>query len=123
QVDALEHAASDDADTIAAAVTGALLDRHGTGRIVFRNTRRTVSGFPQRRLLRYPLALPELYAGLEAELQPERHHAQDWLREDPRVVWLYELLRERRDEKFLVICKHRRTAAALEDLLRLSRGI
>ena len=34
------------ADAHAAAVTEALLDRHGTGRIVFRNTRRNVSGFP-----------------------------------------------------------------------------
>ena len=32
-----------------------LLDRHGTGRVLFRNTRAAVKGFPQRRLHTYPL--------------------------------------------------------------------
>ncbi|WP_304299744.1 SNF2-related protein, partial [Chromatium okenii] len=32
-----------------------LLDRHGTGRVLFRNTRAAVAGFPQRQLLAYPL--------------------------------------------------------------------
>ncbi len=111
------------ADALASAVTEALLDRHGTGRIVFRNTRRTVSGFPQRLLWRHPLALPALYANLTAELEPEKYFPQDWLREDPRVMWLQELLRERRADKFLVICKHKDTAAALEEHLRVTRGL
>ncbi len=32
-----------------------LLDRHGTGRVLFRNTRAAVQGFPQRELHAYPL--------------------------------------------------------------------
>jgi len=38
-----------------------LLDRHGTGRILFRNSRNTIKGFPARKLHATPLALPELY--------------------------------------------------------------
>jgi ATP-dependent helicase HepA len=113
----------EDAEALAGAVTEALLDRHGTGRIVFRNTRRNVSGFPQRLLHAHPLDLPPLYAKLGSDLQPEQYYPHDWLREDPRVAWLYELLREQRAEKFLVICKRKDTAAALEEFLRLSRGI
>jgi ATP-dependent helicase HepA len=38
-----------------------LLDRHGTGRILFRNSRNTIKGFPARKLHATPLVLPELY--------------------------------------------------------------
>ncbi|PAU74396.1 RNA polymerase-associated protein RapA [Halomonas salipaludis] len=38
-----------------------LLDRHGTGRVMFRNSRRHVGGFPARRLHVTPLALPSAY--------------------------------------------------------------
>ncbi|HEY0962861.1 MAG TPA: RNA polymerase-associated protein RapA [Pseudomonadales bacterium] len=111
------------ADAHAAAVTEALLDRHGTGRIVFRNTRRNVSGFPQRHLHASLLDPPPLYTALAHELQPEQYYPQDWLREDPRVGWLDELLRARRGEKFLIICRFRETAVGLEETLRLSRGV
>jgi ATP-dependent helicase HepA len=38
-----------------------LLDRHGTGRVLYRNTRAAVQGFPQRQLHAYPLTLPVEY--------------------------------------------------------------
>jgi len=38
-----------------------LLDRHGTGRVLFRNTRATVKGFPKRIQKSYPLELPLAY--------------------------------------------------------------
>ncbi|QEA38011.1 RNA polymerase-associated protein RapA [Pistricoccus aurantiacus] len=38
-----------------------LLDRHGTGRVMFRNSRRHVGGFPSRRLNVTPLELPLPY--------------------------------------------------------------
>lgn len=109
----------------AAALLDALLDRHGTGRVVFRNTRRTVSGFPARQLHRHPLALPDLYQALAGDLNPERQFLNDgaWLKEDPRIAWLDALLRSRRQDKFLLICSQRQTAAALEEFLRLHRGV
>ncbi|WP_447554921.1 RNA polymerase-associated protein RapA [Vreelandella sp. EE22] len=39
----------------------ALLDRHGTGRVMFRNSRRHVGGFPERRLHQSALELPSAY--------------------------------------------------------------
>ncbi|MDR0781401.1 MAG: DEAD/DEAH box helicase family protein, partial [Pseudomonadales bacterium] len=103
----------------------ALLDRHGTGRIVFRNTRRQVSGFPARRLCEYALALPPDYAAHASATLPEQHFlAEDaWIRLDPRVSWLYELLRQQRGDKFLLICHQRATAESLEAWLRLHRGV
>ena len=38
-----------------------LLDRHGTGRILFRNSRNTIKGFPAREIHPAPLTMPEQY--------------------------------------------------------------
>ena len=101
-----------------------LLDRFGTGRVLFRNTRASVPGFPKRRLHHYSLPLPGRYQPLASELYPERHVDEAvWLAQDPRVSWLENKLRELRPEKVLVICAHRETALALEQHLHLRAGI
>ena len=46
-----------------------LLDQHGTGRILFRNTRKSLTGFPSREVNVYPLDLPEAYDELR-KLRP-----------------------------------------------------
>ncbi|WP_447894859.1 RNA polymerase-associated protein RapA [Vreelandella sp. GE22] len=57
-----EAGASDEAKANAKAqLTNALLDRHGTGRVMFRNSRRHVGGFPERRLHQSALELPSAY--------------------------------------------------------------
>ncbi len=43
---------------IRAELTDALLDQHGTGRVMFRNTRTTIPGFPRRVARMCPLAAP-----------------------------------------------------------------
>ena len=105
-----------------------ILDRHGTGRVLFRNTRAAVEGFPARVLHRYPLPAPGEYlpaqADLEAQLHPERSRPDDsWLDFDPRVEWLENYLKQLRPEKALVICAHAETAVALEHHLHLRAGI
>ncbi len=54
-----------------------LLDQHGTGRVVFRNTRAAMTGFPKRRYC--PVALPDaslaLLARVSRELQAEEEAA------------------------------------------------
>jgi ATP-dependent helicase HepA len=106
-----------------------LLDRHGTGRVLFRNTRATISGFPQRRALRYPLRKPERLLEREPEapvehlLTPEILLGESWLAEDTRVRWLADFLAEHRREKILVICAHATTAIALEEHLRVRAGV
>jgi ATP-dependent helicase HepA len=87
-----------------------LLDRHGTGRVLFRNTRASVKGFPERRLHSYPLDEP-----LSMD--------DDWLDSDPRVEWLEQHLKSLRPEKVLVICAEADTAIALEHHLHMRAGI
>lgn len=103
----------------------ALLDRHGTGRIVFRNTRKQVSGFPERLLFAASLPCPALYAAQHDSLYPELAHVKsgDWLKTDPRVEFVLQLLHKNKQSKFLLICHERRTAEALEVFLRVQRGI
>lgn len=101
-----------------------LLDRHGTGRVLFRNTRDSVPGFPERRLHDYPMALPSCYTPYRHLLQPESASSEtDWIALDPRISWIESLLRELRSEKVLVICARRDTAITLEHHLHLRAGI
>jgi len=129
-------AAVSDGDTQASArLIRELLDRHGTGRVLFRNTRAAIQGFPERQLHPYPLALPDQYrdlpAGEHAELYPEvAFQAQGdvseeerWWRFDPRVDWLIDTLKMLKRTKVLVICAHAETAMDLEDALRVRSGI
>ena len=110
-------------------VLAELLDRHGTGRVLFRNTRATVSGFPERHLQTYPLEMPDRLkeppAGLSSKqlLTPEVSLGESWLVEDSRVQWLADFLLEIRPQKVLVICAHATTAIALEEHLRRTSGI
>jgi len=105
-----------------------ILDRHGTGRVLFRNTRAAVKGFPHRVLHRHPLPVPEQYAlaqvELDERLHPELPYIDDsWLSFDPRVQWLEDTLKQLRPAKALVICAHADTAVALEHHLHMRAGI
>jgi ATP-dependent helicase HepA len=101
-----------------------LLDRHGTGRVLYRNTRDSVGGFPSRELHTYEQELPEVYAtelfDLNSQLHPEANlPAETWINEDPRIPWLEEWLTNHPTEKVLLICASAETALALEEHLRL----
>ena len=106
-----------------------LLDRHGTGRVLFRNTRAGIAGFPERRLHSYPLEGPATEAAADADpviaaLYPETLCPDEsWVSDDPRVSWLEDKLKALRPEKVLVICAHATTAIALEHYLHLRAGI
>ena len=101
-----------------------MLDRYGTGRVLYRNTRKGVSGFPTRHRVFHPLLAPSLYASNIDLLHPEvEHSSDDWIDHDPRVKWLEDHLKSLRPEKALVICAHRDTAIALEHHLHLKAGV
>ena len=104
------------------------LDQFGTGRILFRNTRDTVKGFPERRLTTYPLEFPEQFlpetdSELTHLVQPETLLGEDWLELDPRVEWLVDWLKQHRGEKTLLITANAETAKELELHLRLQHGV
>ncbi|MCK9636673.1 MAG: RNA polymerase-associated protein RapA [Methylobacter tundripaludum] len=113
------------------ALVNVLLDHHGTGRILFRNSRQTVQGFPERE--RYGYALSG---------QPN----SDDLQQDPRYLWLVDKVKQLGGihtipgdrlassrladgihtipgDKALVICKHAQTAIDLEQTLKNRAGI
>ncbi len=106
-----------------------LLDRHGTGRVLFRNTRTAIKGFPERKLLPHALPLPECYqrddcrVGVPALTPEARLDETLWLAQDTRVSWLKDLLSALKQEKVLVICARAETAVALEQHLRLYKGV
>ncbi|EAT10828.1 DEAD/DEAH box helicase family protein [Bermanella marisrubri] len=68
-------------------------DRYGTGRMVYRNTRRSIAGFPQRHI--------------------EFHHLKDQSHEE----WLKEWLESLGDEKVLIICKQAEQARDLSEFI------
>lgn len=98
-------------------VIARLIDRHGTGRVLFRNTRQAVTGFPARALTTYPLPLPEVYRAHAAELTPEQPAGAGWTAIDPRVDWLLALCRELAPQKLLVIAAHAATVVGLREHL------
>ena len=124
-----------------------LLDRHGTGRILFRNSRNTIKGFPAREIHPTPLAMPEQYQDTINEFMlsgcpetianskqakfiftPEMlygldHQSEKWTDFDPRVDYLIDLLQSLKKEKVLVICANAQTAMDLEVALRVKEGI
>ncbi|RDE24583.1 RNA polymerase-associated protein RapA [Motiliproteus coralliicola] len=105
-----------------------LLDQHGTGRVLFRNTRDQVQGFPGRALQPHLLDSPfteqqSAETELAQQLRPELMLGEDWCQLDPRVEWLKGWLEQHKEEKVLLICAERETAQQLEDYLRLRVGI
>lgn len=79
-----------------------LIDRHGTSRILFRNTRQGVKGFPHR--VYHQVTIDSTEA-------------------DEKIHWLIDFLKSHRNEKTLVICKTAQTAIQLEQVLREKEAI
>jgi ATP-dependent helicase HepA len=122
-----------------------LMDRHGTGRVLFRNTRAAIKGFPKRHVHLLPMPLPEQYAraikvskmfnvDLPMEKQagimlyPEEVFQElgdtgAWWQFDSRVDWLIEKVKAKRSDKILVIASRAQTALQLEQALREREGI
>lgn len=102
-----------------------LLDQHGTGRVVFRNTRAAMTGFPKRKFCPAPIDAGgnlTLLARIARELQAEETGAEEGVRfsfkDDPRIDWLVTFLKENRAEKILLICKSQRKVQAIEAALQ-----
>ncbi|WP_454784803.1 RNA polymerase-associated protein RapA [Legionella sp. WA2024007413] len=106
-----------------------LLDRHGTGRVLFRNTRAAIQGFPERRVHANPLECPAIYTSLEEQkgqrkLYPEQLVAKElWLEHDPRVRWLADKINAVFPQKVLVICAKANTAISLDQYLKVKVGL
>ncbi len=120
-----------------------LLDRHGTGRVLYRNTRSAVKGFPDRQLNDYALETPEQYFSLAAGTAPETgdkdtntveqltpeilYHKTEqdthWTQLDPRISWLTKKCTELYPEKILVIAAHAETALDITQYIKTQTGL
>jgi len=74
-----------------------LLDSFGTGRVMFRNTRAVLTGFPQRKAVLAPLDDDSMKT---------------------RVKWLVALLKKLKSEKLLLICRTRELAEKIHAQLQ-----
>lgn len=124
-----EYNAKKDRATTSEKLISSLLDRHGTGRIMFRNSRVGVKGFPSRKVSAYGLQSTESYLE-DVEfigLLPECHHSilheRRWWEQDARVNWLCDFLKENKDKKVLIICARAETALALDEAMFEKEGL
>lgn len=136
---------SEDAQSARQELVSMLMDRHGTSRVLFRNTRNGVKGFPKRELHTIKLPLPTQYqtaikvSGIMGARKVRKialaicSTRSVFIRNlkvitprwnfDPRVEWLMGYLTSHRSQKVLVICAKAATALQLEQVLREREGI
>ncbi len=98
---------------LAAGVDGAgellirdLLDSFGTGRVMFRNTRAALSGFPERKAFLTPLKTSPKSDAISTKMK-----------------WLVDLLKELGTEKVLLICRTSQMAEEIYERLQLKTKI
>ena len=110
------------------ALLSALIDRHGTGRVMFRNRRDSVGGFPGRQLDIEATAnddakQPKLLAEFEDDMRGATAEPRtlDYT-DDPRIEWLVGLLDAHREDKFLLIASTRAKVEAIDAALRTRIG-
>jgi ATP-dependent helicase HepA len=107
-----------------------LVDRHGTGRVMVRNRRALVGGFPRRIAHVETIDVdenPSLLGMLRAEFAHDVGHdggepSHDYTH-DPRMAWLLSLLARIAPAKALLLCRSRAKVQALEEALRLKSGM
>ncbi len=116
-----------------------LVDRHGTGRVLVRNRRERLTGFPGRQLLAFPLPCPaswknaELYpevAQLERLLQKTPvavgagERSKPVLKDDPRWNWTVEWIRGLpAGTKVVVMASKVKSVLRLEKFFREKTGL
>ncbi|MEN8770587.1 MAG: RNA polymerase-associated protein RapA, partial [Glaciecola sp.] len=104
-----------------------LIDRHGTGRMFFRNTRHSIQGLNERVLHPVPFVFPEEWDDVDCPTAQLcfRHElpalVMSWLEEDPRVQWLLDYL-DNTDSKTLLICRSQVTVLQLAEFIKQQTG-
>ncbi len=104
-------------------IVAEIIDRQGIGRALFRNTRMTIGGFPQRKVVIQHFESDKDHRKNVAEIFREdvqNIHLQKKrkLTDDPRIEYLAGLLKQTNEDKFLIICRSKLTVFALEEALQ-----
>ena len=100
--DALQKLDDGNCEEVRSEMTNELVDLYGTGRVMFRNRRQVLEGFPQRQAHLWPL---------DPKLEEVDETAE-------KITWLLTLLGDNPEEKFLLICHSREMAEEIEETLR-----
>ena len=117
-----------------------LIDRHGTGRVLIRNRRSRLKGFPERKFTGYPIPAPKEWRGFLATIAPDSMEDEKVLalaaglgrlfpkgamaeRFQARAAWLLGLLKTLNGEKVLLICASAKRATDLQAWLRTESAI
>ena len=112
---------------LANTITSALIDRHGTGRVLFRNTRKNIKGFSKRILKPITCPAPELQPSTEQKTTTlglrETLFPEIACQEDSRFAAIVHLLKQHRNEKFVLICADPSCALDISAGLRIKHGI
>ncbi len=82
-----------------------LIDQHGTGRVLFRNTRLAMHDFPKRILKSYPLKKQEI-------------NRDKWWKNDLRIETIAQILTDLKGEKVLLICKNKQTTLEIDEAIK-----
>ena len=122
---------NDDRAANASAMLDALIDRHGTGRVMFRNRRAQIGGFPRRVAEISILDGTELDDAQRQRLLAEFHADAQMLApageldyaNHPRLPWLLALIDKLAADKLLLICRTQAKVLALEEALRAKSGV
>jgi ATP-dependent helicase HepA len=111
-------------------ILAALIDRHGTGRAMFRNRRAGIGGFPKRLPVWQLLDADEvdgnarqsLLAEFHADIQQPAPALELDYSDDVRLEAFVALLDAHPQDKFLLICRSQAKVLALEEALRTRTG-
>ncbi len=102
-----------------------LLDLHGPGRVVLRNTRSTMQGFPQRQAhittlpaTTTPNDIEQLSIEFAVDAGDSNLAFTPKPNTDPRLPWLLQLIQKLKEEKILLICTSLKKVIALESALQ-----
>ncbi len=112
-----------------------LIDRHGTGRVLVRNRRSRLQGFPERRLVPHKLDAPKAWKEYLKGISPKELESEEiealsagqvrsplkggpsqWF--EVRAKWLSDLLKSLEGEKALLICARAKRTTELQAFLR-----
>ncbi|NLL14820.1 MAG: RNA polymerase-associated protein RapA [Fibrobacter sp.] len=99
-----------------------MIDIYAVGRVQYRNTRKTIKGFPKRKV-----NLISLEAESRCKEQLKKEMAKDILgssqhctieNDDPRILAIVKLLKDSPDTKFLIICTSKEKTTDIQQVLK-----
>ncbi|MFG0317699.1 MAG: RNA polymerase-associated protein RapA [Planctomycetota bacterium JB042] len=101
-----------------------LLDLHGVGRVMFRNVRARIEGFPRRVLRAVDLEggrADRMRREFLHDLGRDASYRLSRVEADPRTDWLKRFLADHADEKVVVMCTSREKVEAFADAIETKK--